>query len=279
MLKLSDDDFYRVVNFIKTNYGINLEKKRILIESRLTGIAAARGYDNFTDYLDHALNDSGREKIRLINSLTTNHTSFMREPDHFRFLETDILPYIENTVTDHDMRIWCAASSTGQEAYTLAMTIDHYFGSRKELWDTHILATDLDTEVLRTAKAGIYLFPFRKARPGLNTADMLEGLPPEWVRSYFVRMEKGVYQVADRIRNQVIFKKFNLMDDIKYKKPFDLISCRNVMIYFDAPTRDALAERFYNVTKQGGYLFIGHAESLSRDTKYKYIKPAVYRKM
>ena len=114
MLKLSDDDFYRVVNFIKTNYGINLEKKRILIESRLTGIAAARGYDNFTDYLDHALNDSGREKIRLINSLTTNHTSFMREPDHFRFLETDILPYIENTVTDHDMRIWCAASSTGQ---------------------------------------------------------------------------------------------------------------------------------------------------------------------
>lgn len=147
------------------------------------------------------------------------------------------------------------------------MTIDHYFGSRKELWDTHILATDLDTEVLRTAKAGIY------------TADMLESLPPEWVRSYFVRMEKGVYQVADRIRNQVIFKKFNLMDDIKYKKPFDLISCRNVMIYFDAPTRDALAERFYNVTKQGGYLFIGHAESLSRDTKYKYIKPAVYRKM
>ena len=267
MLKLSDDDFYRVVNFIKTNYGISLEKKRILIESRLTGIAAARGYDNFTDYLDHALNDSGREKIRLINSLTTNHTSFMREPDHFRFLETDILPYIEKTVTDHDMRIWCAASSTGQEAYTLAMTIDHYFGSRKELWDTHILATDLDTEVLRTAKAGIY------------TADMLEGLPPEWVRSYFVRMEKGVYQVADRIRNQVIFKKFNLMDDIKYKKPFDLISCRNVMIYFDAPTRDALAERFYNVTKQGGYLFIGHAESLSRDTKYKYIKPAVYRKM
>ena len=135
MLKLSDDDFYRVVNFIKTNYGINLEKKRILIESRLTGIAAARGYDNFTDYLDHALNDSGREKIRLINSLTTNHTSFMREPDHFRFLETDILPYIENTVTDHDMRIWCAASSTGQEAYTLAMTIDHYFGSSYGLSD------------------------------------------------------------------------------------------------------------------------------------------------
>ena len=102
----------------------------------------------------------------------------MREPDHFRFLETDILPYIENTVTDHDMRIWCAASSTGQEAYTLAMTIDHYFGNRKELWDTHILATDLDTEVLRTAKAGIY------------TADMLEGLPPEWVemplRSVFI---------------------------------------------------------------------------------------------
>ena len=96
MLKLSDDDFYRVVNFIKTNYGINLEKKRILIESRLTGIAAARGYDNFTDYLDHALNDSGREKLLLINSLPTNHTSFMREPDHFRFLETDILPYIEN---------------------------------------------------------------------------------------------------------------------------------------------------------------------------------------
>ena len=267
MLKLTDNDFLRLVEFIKTNYGINLEKKRVLIEGRLTGIVSSSGFDNFTDYINYALSDSsGKESIRLVNKLTTNHTFFMREPEHFKFLESTVLPYIESSVRDKDARIWCAASSTGQEPYTIAMTIDEYFGGRKSGWDTTILATDLDTDVLRTAKAGVY------------SKDMLEGLPSKWVDKYFQRIDSENYQVIERIRNEVVFKKFNLMDPIVCKKPFDLISCRNVMIYFDAETKNALIERFYDVTKKGGYLFIGHAENVSRDTRYSYIKPAIYRR-
>lgn len=267
MLKLTDNDFLRLVEFIKTNYGINLEKKRVLIEGRLTGIVSSSGFDNFTDYINYALSDSsGKETIRLVNKLTTNHTFFMREPEHFKFLESTVLPYIESSVRDRDARIWCAASSTGQEPYTIAMTIDEYFGGRKDGWDTTILATDLDTDVLRTAKAGVY------------AKEMLEGLPPKWVDKYFQRIDGENYQVIERIRKEVVFKKFNLMDPIVCKKPFDLISCRNVMIYFDAQTKNALIERFYDVTKKGGYLFIGHAENVSRDTRYSYIKPAIYRR-
>ncbi len=180
--------------------------------------------------------------------------------------ESTVLPYIESSVKDKDARIWCAASSTGQEPYTIAMTVDEYFGSRKAGWDTTILATDLDTDVLRTAKAGIY------------SKEMLEGLPDKWIDKYFRRIDSENYQVIDRIRNEIVFKKFNLMDPIVCKKPFDLISCRNVMIYFDTQTKNALVERFYDVTKKGGYLFIGHAENVSRDTRYSYIKPAIYRR-
>ncbi len=267
MLKLNDDDFYRLVNYIKENYGINLIKKRVLIEGRLAGVAAANGFDNFTDYINYALGDkTGKETIKLVNKLTTNHTFFMREPEHFSFLASDVLPYIEKTVTDRDARIWCAASSTGQEPYTLAMTIDDYFGSKAEMWDTTILATDLDTDVLRTAKAGIY------------PAEVLDSLPDKWAKNYFTRVDNERVQVIDRIRNKVVFKKFNLMDPIVCKKPFDLISCRNVMIYFDTDTKNDLIERFYDVTKKGGYLFIGHAENVSRDTRYSYIKPAIYRR-
>lgn len=267
MLKLTDNDFFRLVDFIKTNYGINLEKKRVLIEGRLANVASSYGFDNFTDYINFALGDTtGKETIRLVNKLTTNHTYFMREPEHFRFLETDVLPHIETTVYDKDVRIWCAASSTGQEPYTIAMTIDEYFGGRKHEWDTTILATDLDTDVLRTAKAGIY------------STEMMNGLPDKWIDKYFKKIDHDRYQVIDRIRNDVVFKKFNLMDPIVFKKPFDLISCRNVMIYFDMQTKNDLVERFYNATKKGGYLFIGHAENVSRDTKYTYVKPAVYRR-
>ena len=252
---------------MKSNYGINLEKKRVLIEGRLANSVASYGFDNFTDYINFVLgDDSGKETIKLVNKLTTNHTFFMREPEHFEFLKSDVLPFIESTVKDKDARIWCAASSTGQEPYTIAMTIDEYFGSRITGWDTTILATDLDTDVLRTAKAGIY------------SEEMMDGLPDKWIDKYFKRIDSDRYQVIERIRNNVVFKKFNLMDPIVYKKPFDLISCRNVMIYFDAETKNSLIERFYDATKTGGYLFIGHAENVSRETRYSYIKPAIYRK-
>lgn len=268
MLSLTDADFHRLVDYMKSNYGINLEKKRVLIEGRLSSIVVNKGFDSFSSYIDYALSDkSGTETITLVNKLTTNHTFFMREPEHFEFMKQTVLPYIESSVRDRDARIWCAAASTGQEPYTIAMVIDEYFGSRKSGWDLKILATDLDTDVLRKAKMGVY------------SGEAVSDLPDAWKKKYFNRIDSDTYQVKEELRNEIIYKKFNLMDPITYKRPFDLILCRNVMIYFENDTKNALIERFYDCTKDGGYLFIGHAENVSKDTRYKYIKPAIYRKL
>lgn len=269
MLKLTDDDFNRLVSYMKKNYGINLEKKRILIEGRLSNMVIQRGFKSFKEFIDFAFADkTGNETMQLVNKLTTNHTFFLREPEHFEYLKSTVLPYLEKAnEKTHTLRIWCAASSTGQEPYTIVMTMDEYFGAKASMWDMKILATDLDTDVLKKAQAGIY------------TADMVKDVPSHWLSKYFTKIDDKNYQVIDRIRNQVVYKQFNLMDKIVCKSPYDLISCRNVMIYFEQETKNALIERFYDVTKEGGYLFIGHAESVGRDTKYTYVKPAIYRKI
>lgn len=266
-IKITDKEFNRLIKFMKSTYGIDLSRKRTLIEGRLSNLIAEKGFSNFTDYLNCVFADkSGKETVTLVNKLTTNHTYFMREPQHFDFMKSVFLPYIEKTVRDKDVRIWCAASSSGEEPYTMAMTIDDYFGSRRVGWDLRILATDISTNVLQKAKNAVY------------SAESLENLPAGWKNKYFIRNADGTYTVADRIRKEVIFKQFNLMEPIVYKKPYDLISCRNVMIYFDNPTKNNLVERFYDVTKDGGYLFIGHAESISKNSRYKFVQPAIYQK-
>lgn len=269
MLKLTDDDFNRLVAYMKKNYGINLEKKRVLIEGRLSNMVTARGFKSFKEFIDFAFADkTGNETIQLVNKLTTNHTFFMREPEHFEYLKSTILPYLEKTnARERALNVWCAASSTGQEPYTLVMTMDDYFGTNASSWNIKLLATDLDTDVLRIAREGVY------------TIDMLKDVPSQWLSKYFIKKDDKTYQVIDRLRNMITYKQFNLMDNIVCQKPYDLISCRNVMIYFEQETKNALIERFYDVTKEGGYFFVGHAESVGRDTRFKYIKPAVYRKV
>lgn len=266
-LKITDAEFDRLIKFMHSTYGIDLSKKRILIEGRLSNTLIERGFTNYNQYMDSIFADkSGRETVELVNKLTTNHTYFMREPQHFEFMRKVFLPHIEKTVKDRDVRIWCAASSSGEEPYTIAMVIDDYFGQRKMGWDLRILATDVSTKVLNKAKNAIY------------PAESLESLPEDWKRKYFKANADGTYTVVDRIRKEVIYKQFNLMDKISYKKPYDLISCRNVMIYFDAPTKDALVERFYDASKDGAYLFIGHSESVSKKSRYSFVQPAVYQK-
>lgn len=195
----------------------------------------------------------------------------MREPEHYTFLKETILPYMVETCSkDHVLRIWSAACSSGEECYTTAMLMDQYFGAEKAKWDTRILATDISQSVISKAKAGIY------------QEDGMKGLSNDWKARYFNNLGNGKYEICQGIKDEVIFKTFNLMDPMpdKYKmKPFDLIFCRNVMIYFDQPTKQALVNRFYDVVKPGGYFFIGHAESVNRaDTQFDYIKPAIYRR-
>lgn len=266
-MRLTDEEFARIVQYIKENYGINLIQKRLLIEGRLSFTASSMGCNTFTEYFDEVLKNKSSEKYNLlISKLTTNHTYFMRENDHFEYIKNVILPHIEKTVKDRDVRIWSAGCSFGNEPYNLAMCIDEYFGERKIGWDLKVLATDISSRALLSAKQGVY------------KASELADIPQHWLKKYFIKEDEERYRITESIRSQVVFKYLNLMEDFNHKKPFDLILCRNVMIYFDTKTRDELVEKFYDVTKPGGYLLIGHAEHISKDSRYKTIKPSVFIK-
>lgn len=267
IIKLTDQEFKDLVGFVYKNYGIDLSKKRQLIEGRLSHTLRAKGFSSFSDYIKILFNDkSGEELQGFLNKITTNHSYFGRENEHFDFLLKVALPQLEKTRRG-DLRIWSAACSAGQEAYNIAMAIDQYFGPRKSQWDTTILATDISTNVLSKARQGIY------------SADVIKGLPDAWKSKYFNRLPDGNFQVCDKIRKEVVFKISNLMDPFVYKKPFDIIFCRNVMIYFDAQTTNRTVEKFYDATSDGGYLFIGHSESVDKaNTRYTYLMPAIYQK-
>jgi chemotaxis protein methyltransferase CheR len=167
------------------------------------------------------------------------------------------------------MRIWSAGCSSGEEPYMIAMMLADHFGAAKGSWDSKILATDISERVLSLAAEGRYM------------SESLSTLPSHWRQRYFHTIDDEYEQINNDIRREIIFKKFNLMTKSFpfTKKKFHNIWCRNVMIYFDNPTKVELVNKFYELTAPGGYLFIGHSESLSRnETRYKYVEPAIYRK-
>lgn len=269
MVQLTDQEFQTLTTYIKEHYGINLSKKRVLIEGRMSSVLRSRNIPDFKTYLDILFKDkSGKEMTTLLNKLTTNHTYFLRENEHFDFLTRDALPYLERMhQNDRSLRIWSAGCSSGQEPYTIAMALNEYFGARRAQWTIRILATDISVNVLTKAYEGTY------------GADMLDGVPPMWRQKYFKHLPDGSFQVADAIRSAVDFRTLNLMDPFRFRKPFDVIFCRNVMIYFDGPTKDKLVNKFYDWTMEGGFLMIGHSENINKDTaRYRFIKPAIYQK-
>ncbi len=269
MMTLTDEDFRRLVRFVKDNYGIDLSKKKQLIIGRLSNTISAMGLHSFKEYTDRIISKKNSADIEtLLNHLTTNYTFFMREEAHFNFFRNTILPYLERVKKDHVLSIWSAGCSTGEEPYTISMILKEYFGSKAGQWDTRILATDISQNVLKAAQDAVY------------DKESLSQLPAEWVRKYFRSTgEKDVYTVSQVLKDNVIFRTFNLMDPIRFRLKFDVIFCRNVMIYFDQETKNDLVNRFYNATVPGGYLMIGHSESLDRGTiNYQYVEPSIYRK-
>ena len=271
MKDLTDKEFSLLVDFIKSNYGINIkEEKRALLVGRLYNTLVVNGYNSFSEFYGDLTANKSREAVTtLINRITTNHTFFMREKDHFVYFKDTVLPYLIDTVTDRDLRIWCAACSTGEESYTLAMIIQDYLGKNKLYWDSKVLATDISERVLEEAKKGIY------------TAEKIEPLSALWKNAYFHRYDDYNCEIDDNIKKEVIYRKFNLMEKkLPFKKKLHVIFCRNVMIYFDNDTKVELVKRFYDILEDGGYLFIGHSESIARnESEFKYIMPAVYRKI
>lgn len=267
-LTITDADFQRLVRFIQEHYGIDLSKKRQLITSRLSQSLKSRGYHDFKSFLEHLFTTQDPQDLELVlNKLTTNYTYFLREEDHFTFFQQTVLPELEKRhQKDKVLAIWSAGCSSGEEPYTLSMCLKDYFGPQAKQWDTRVLATDISQQAMSKAQAAVYQPP----------ADM----PADWLRRYFIQDVPGSqYTVAPAIRSNVIFRTFNLMDPIRFRLKFDVIFCRNVMIYFDQKTRDGLIQRFYNAMAPNAYLFISHSESLGQTPLFRMVSPAVYRRV
>lgn len=269
MITINSQEFKELTEYIQLHYGVNLSRKRHLIEGRLANVLIDKEFKSFSEYLRHVFNDNSKlELTDLINRLTTNHTFFMREASHFEYFRDTVLPLLKSTVTKRDLRVWSAGCSSGQEPYTLAMIMTDFFGSEKPLWDTKVLATDISVKALAIAEQGVY------------SAEGVQDVPAIWKLNYFNKMDQQNYQIVNQLKAEVVYRVFNLMDEVfPFKKKFHAIFCRNVMIYFDHKTKMQLINKFYDQMEPGGYLFIGHTESLSRDeTPYRYVMPAVYRK-
>lgn len=270
MIKINDKEFLLLTAYLQENYGINLTKKRTLIETRLNNHILKKGYDCYTDYFNYAFGDkTGKEISDIINILTTNYSYFMREWEHFRYFRDNVLPELVSNISNKDLRIWSAGCSSGQEPYTLAMLIADFLDKNKDKWDAKVLATDISLKALNVAKEGIY------------DNESLMNIPTGWRLSYFKKLPDNKWAIHDDLKKEVIFRRFNLIEDhYPFKKKFHVIFCRNVMIYFNALTKEKLIDQFYNTLDNGGYLFIGQSESINRnETKFRYIMPSIYKKV
>ncbi len=273
MVSITEKEFKQIATLLYSNFGINLtDNKQTLVRGRLNKIIRTKGYGNFTNYYNAIKEDkSGMLQIELADNLSTNHSYFFRENEHFKYLTTNTLPEIEATQRlkePSELRIWCAGCAAGEEPYTLAILLKEYFGRRLPDIKPVILATDISTSALSAAKAGIY------------TEDKLKSMPKKYLDKYFNNMGTGKYSVKPDLRSLILFKRLNLMrDTFPFSNKFDIIFCRNVMIYFDKPTRETLISKYHTNLTSNGILFIGHSETIGRNSsQFQYLIPAVYRK-
>jgi chemotaxis protein methyltransferase CheR len=271
-LPLSDPEFSRLCRLVHRHAGIHLTvHKKELVRARLMKVLRARSLESFQEYYDLVLADkSGAELACLLDALSTNLTAFAREPGHFQYLAQEVLPaWRQGQGEPLRQTLWSAGCSTGEEPYTLAMILMDTFPG-EDLSQVKIYASDLNTQVLTQAERGVY--PFARMEP----------LPPEWRRRFFqkgVREQEGFVRVKPEVRRLVNFFRFNLMDPFPFQEKMDVIFCRNVMIYFEKETQAKLVDKFFHCLRPGGYLFIGHSESLCNHRhQFTYVKPTIYRK-
>nr|WP_243436098.1 CheR family methyltransferase [Acanthopleuribacter pedis] len=272
-MDISDAEFALFRDLIYKNFGIHLtDEKRSLLVRRLQQLLRINKFRNFGEYYDYLRTHPSDENFtELVNRITTNYTFFNREPDHFTFFTRHCLPEIRTQLiaqNSRDLRVWCAASSTGEEPYMLVMLMMEFFKNEYPMWDAGVLATDLSRQALTTAAQGRY------------KADQVDMLPKTFLLNYFLKQSEKEYEVNPRVKREVTYRRFNLINKVyPFRKPFDVIFCRNVMIYFDEATKAQVSDKLYESLKPGGYLFIGHSETLTRiNNRFNYVKPAVYRK-
>lgn len=275
-MQLSDRQFKQLSGYIEDSFGIRMPPtKRVMLESRLHKRLRALGMDSFKDYLAHVFEspEGENELINMIDSVTTNKTDFFREPDHFDWMNRMVPRHIEIDswgVDGSPLKVWSAASSTGEEAYTIAIVLEELRRASRD-FDYDILATDLSTGVLRQAKKAVY--PEARLAPISHT-----------LRSrYFLRSKDrslGLYRVKKELRKRVRLKRLNLMDaDYGFRERFQIIFCRNVIIYFERPRQIQLITHLLNYLAPGGYLILGHSETLAgADLPVRSVAPTIYQR-
>lgn len=271
MLGLNDELYKKYSAFIKEKTGIEYgpDKKNVLY-NRLMPLLLEYEIDSYIDYYDYLISDaSGKAIAAFISKVTTNHTYFYREHTHFEFLKNTVFLEQDRLIRseNRDIRYWVAASSTGEESYTLAMMLYDYFG-RRGINKSSILATDISRKVVEKAIAGIY----RKSD--------IEKLPEYLQNKYFTMIDERMYAVADEVKKMVMHRVLNLIrDKFPFTGKFDVIFIRNVMIYFDEGTRQKLMQQVYDLLMPGGYLFIGQTEALQiKINNLRQVFPSVYKK-
>lgn len=271
LLTPSEEEFQQIRKLVYDRFGINLTaEKKALVAGRLQKVLRERSLDSYAAYLKFLEKDTSGEGIEeLANRISTNHTFFYREKEHFDFFVQKALPEaVYRNSSSKDLRIWSAGCSSGEEPYTLVMLMMETMGLKYAEWNAGILATDISARALEYARKGIY------------PAERVDPLPAQLKQKYFSSRPDGEFAIAEKVKSQVTFRSLNLMNKtFPFKKQFDCIFCRNVMIYFDQETRHALVNRYHDWLVPGGYLFIGHSESIRRDASpFQYIMPALYRK-
>jgi len=265
--ELNNRQFQEISRLVYQKCGISLKSgKEALVRARLMKRLRALEIPSIKAYMELISSDQGQAEIHtLIDVMTTNKTSFFRESAHFDYLSQVILPELDQ----QRLRFWSAACSSGEEPYTLAMVLRENIAAIDKK-DVLILSTDISNRMLETAREGIY------------SQERMADIPQPLIQRYFERCSNGLgksYRVGPALRKLVRLAPLNLMQPWPMKGPFNVIFCRNVMIYFDRPTQQQLVNRFYDLLMPGGYLFVGHSEGLSGVRHdFQYMKPATYRK-
>lgn len=270
---LGDKEFNDIRTVIKELTGISMgDSKHQLIHRRLSSRLKATGINTFQGYLEYLRKGDTAELEAFTNSITTNLTSFFREPHHFDYLAREIIPEIvaNKDATNKRLRIWSAGCSTGEEPYSIAMTLRESLQNIDQ-WDAKILCTDLDSDVLNICRAGIY--------SQRRVEKVAENRLRRWFRKSRAQDDDRLI-VSPQLQELITFKQLNLMHDWPMKGRFDAIFCRNVIIYFDKPTQRVLIDRFADSLEEGGTLILGHSESLFNvSDRFSLIGKTIYRRI
>lgn len=261
---LAPQEFDQIRQLAYRTFGLDLKTgKEELVSARLRKLVRGGGFHSFQDYYKSIVQDrTGVSLLAMIDALATNHTSFLREPDHFQFLRDQVVPGLG---TRDAIEVWSAACSTGEEVWTLAMVLNEALPNRR----VRIAASDISNKALNSAQRAVY------------PAERCHGVSAAWLSRYFAAEGRPPvsYRIAPALRAQVAFRRVNLVESYSWPHPFPIIFCRNVMIYFDRLTQERVIAGLSQHLEPGGYLFVGHAESLTRVShSLEYVRPAVYRK-